>query len=337
LVVLQQYYCYPIGHSKDLRDLFFMLNKMEQQRLISHAISPEAIETTLQKIRERIRQQGDKPHFTVSQQLETLDQLSQFDFGRYLLQNQGINGYWTHYMLTHPWFGRKTGKNNCGESLTNLENFLLDCAPTMLATQQRFEIFLRENQKQVKNNAKLACIPCGMMGELLYLNFKDIDNIHLIGIDYDTNTLKDAQTLAEQQSALPFVELIQQDAWRLIFQDEFDLISSNGLNIYEPDDEKVTELYRQFYKSLKRGGKLVTSFLTYPPTLTNQCEWDMSKINQNDLLLQKTIFVDIIEAKWQCFRSTEQTKSQLESVGYSDIQFIYDEAKMFPTVVAYKK
>lgn len=310
---------------------------MEQKRLISHVISPETLENTIRKITERIKHQGDKPYGTVMRQLELLAQLNEFDFGRYLLQNQGINGYWTHYMLTHPWFGRKTGKNNRDEPLTEVESFLLNRAPTMLATQQRFEIFLRENQKQVKNNAKLTCIPCGMMGELLYLYYKNVDDIHLIGIDYDSNTLNDAKILAEQQGLSKFIKLIQQDAWNLNFQDDFDLISSNGLNIYEPDDEKVTELYRQFYKALKPDGKLVTSFLTYPPTLTNQCEWNLSKINQNDLLLQKIIFADIIEAKWQCYRSSEQTNAQLKSAGFGNIQLIYDDAKMFPTVVAYKK
>lgn len=310
---------------------------MEQDRLISHVISPETLENTIQKITERIKHQGDKPYTTVIRQLELLAQLNEFDFGRYLLQNQGINGYWTHYMLTHPWFGRKTGKNNRGETLTELENSLLNRAPTMLATQQRFEIFLRENQKQVKNNAKLACIPCGMMGELFYLNYENTDGIQLTGIDYDDNTLNDAQVLAEQQSLSKFTKLIQQDAWSLGFHNEFDLISSNGLNIYEPDDEKITDLYYQFHHALKPDGKLVTSFLTYPPTLTDQCEWDMSKITQNDLLLQKIIFVDIIEAKWQCYRSSEQTHAQLKSAGFVDIQFMYDNAKMFPTVVAYKK
>lgn len=310
---------------------------MEQQRLISHAISPEAIEMILQKIGAKIKKQDNNSSFTIAEKLEILNQIANFDFGQYLLQNQGINGYWTHYMLTHPWYGRKTGKNNRGASLTKIEDFILNHSPTILATQQRFEIFLKENQKQVKNAAKLACIPSGMMGELLYLDFKDIDNIHLIGIDYDTHTLQDANMLAEQQTLSQFIQLIQQDAWNLHVQDEFDLISSNGLNIYEPNDDKVTELYRQFYKALKRGGKLVTSFLTYPPVLTNQCEWDMTKINQSNLLLQKTIFVDIIEAKFQCYRSSAQTKQQLELVGFQDIQFIYDEAKMFPTVVAYRK
>jgi SAM-dependent methyltransferase len=206
----------------------------------------------------------------------------------------------------------------------------------MLATQQRFEIFLKENQKQVKNNAKLACIPCGMMGELLYLDYKNIESIQLIGIDYDLDTLNDANSLAQQQGLEKFLNLIHRDAWNLGFKEEFDLISSNGLNIYEPNIQKVTELYSQFYQSLKAGGTLVTSFLTHPPTLTDHCEWELSKVNQNDLMLQKMLFVDVIGAKWQCYSSSDQTYEQLKAVGFDEIEFIYDEAKLFPTVVALK-
>ncbi len=309
---------------------------MDQNRLISHAILPETIEKRIEKISVRIRQQGDKPYATVKQQLDLLEQLKAFDFGRYLLQNQGINGYWTHYMLTHPWFGRKTGKNNQQESLSELESFILDRSPLLQATQQRFEIFLQENQKQVKNDAHLASIPCGMMGELLYLNYENIRNISLIGIDYDADTFIDAKFLAKQYGLNPFLKLHQLDAWDLSMEQELDLISSNGLTIYEADEERVIALYRAFYQALKSGGELVTSFLTYPPSLTEQCEWDLSKIDEHDLLMQKIIFADIIEAKWQCYRSSEQIYKQLRSVGFEDIQFIYDEAKIFPTVVASK-
>lgn len=309
---------------------------MHQDRLLSHSVTIKAIEPLLQTLREQIQTRGDLPFYTIADQLDLLHQLSQFDFGRFMLQNQGINGYWTHYMLTHPWFGRKTGLNNRKEAFTPLETFLLDKAPTMLATQQRFEIFLNENQKSVKEGAKLACIPCGMMGELLYLDFANIADIKLIGIDYDAHTLKDAAALAEQQNKSRFVELIQADAWNLNIKNEFDLISSNGLNIYEPDNQRVTELYRQFYIALKPGGKLVTSYLTYPLGMTDECEWDLSEIDQEALLLQKTIFVDIMAAKFRCFRSTQETKEQLSSVGFKDIEVIFDQAKMFPTVVAYK-
>lgn len=308
-----------------------------QTQLKSHEINPLSLSDTIKKITARIINQGDKPYASVEQQLKILTQLSEFDFGRFLLQNQGINGYWTHYMLTHPWFGRKTGKNNRGEAFTALEDFILNQSPVLLATQGRFEIFLRENQHQVKDQAKLACIPCGMMGELLYLNFNGINQIELIGIDFDSMALQDAQTLATKQHLTQFVSFVQKDAWSLQYNNEFDLISSNGLNIYEPSDEKVTELYAQFFQALKPGGKLVTSFITYPPSLTDQCEWDLSKINPEHLLLQKIIFVDIVEAKFQCFRSSVQTKQQLAGVGFTEIEFIYDKAKIFPTVIATKK
>lgn len=308
---------------------------IKQERLLSHAVLPEGLDIVVQKIAKKLQDTNEAQN-TIQSKLELLKQLTEFEFGRYLLMNQGINGYWTHYMLTYPWFGRKTGKSSSGAPLTKLEHFILEKSPSLLATQQRFEIFLKENQKQVKNHSVLACIPSGLMGELLYLNFEDIHTIDLVGIDYDAATLQEAAMLAEKQQLSQFVRFAQEDAWQLSFEDEFDLISSNGLNIYEPDDSKVQELYGQFYKSLKRGGKLVTSFLTYPPHLTNQCEWDLSKISQEDLLLQKTIFADIIDAKWQCFRSSAQTKTQLEAVGFKNIQFIYDTAKIFPTVVAYK-
>lgn len=312
------------------------MSNFAEQRLISHTALPEDMVNIIHKISEQIKQKGDLEHVTVQRQLELLDEMGKFDFGCFLLQNQGVNGYWTHYMLTHPWFGKETGKNNRKEPLSELESFLLERAPSMLATQQRFEIFLQENQKAVKNNAKLACIPCGMMGELLYLDFKGVNNIELIGIDYDPNALEDARKLAEKQKISQFIKLMHADAWQLNISDEFDLISSNGLNIYEPDNNKVTELYRLFYKALKPNGKLVTSYLTYPPVLTEQCEWIMPQINQADLLLQRIIFADIITAKWQCFRSTQQTKQQLEAAGFSNVQFVYDQAHIFPTVIAIK-
>lgn len=300
------------------------------ETLLSHQVSPEKFDIIFDKTRKRILEKGDQYHVTVSKQLELLDQLSQFDFGRFLLQNQGLNGYWTHYALLHPQQGRITEKNNQGAPFSELEKFMLDKSPVFLATQERFEIFLNENQKLVTNNANLACIPCGMMGELLYLNFDAIQNIKLTGIDYDKNTLHDAKSLAEQKHLSKYTELMQKDAWNLNINNEFDLISSNGLNIYEPDDNKVTQLYQQFYAALKSNGKLVTSFLSDPS------EWDMSKINQDDLLLQRIIFADIIQSKWQSYRSYEKTKEQLAEAGFKEIKFINDIAKIFPTVVAIK-
>lgn len=298
-------------------------------------MTDENIEQIITKIALRIKEQGDKPFVTVERQLQLLAQLTQFGFGRFLLCHQGINGYWTHYMLTQP-TSANNKLNDKGKPLAELEHFILNSAPTMLATQQRFKLFLQENQKQVKPGARLACIPCGLMGELLYLHYQGCENITLVGLDYDQGTLKDAASLAHQMQLSPLVELNQGDAWAMKSENEFDLISSNGLTIYEPDDNKVIALYRLFFNALKDGGKLVTSFLTPPPTYTEKSEWDMAQINQEHLLLQKIIFADIIEAKWQCYRSTMQVQKQLELAGFDSVEFIYDQARMFPTVVANK-
>lgn len=303
---------------------------MDQQLLLSHSLETETISIAIEKIAMRIQQQGDKSYASVDMQLDLLHQLSQFELGRFLLLNRGINGFWTHYILTYPWTSKK-------ENLTFVEEFILERAPIMLATQERFKIFLQENQKAVRNGARLTCIPSGIMGELLYLSLENINDIKLIGVDYDPDALNDATLLAKQQNLSSIVELKMDDAWSMRFENQFDLISSNGLSIYEPDDTRVTQLFDTFYKALKPRGKLVTSFLTTPPTLSDECEWNTSVIDQNNLLLQKIIFADILAVKWQCYRSSAKTKEQLESVGFEAINFIYDKAKMFPTVVAYKK
>ncbi|TNF69685.1 MAG: class I SAM-dependent methyltransferase [Gammaproteobacteria bacterium] len=296
----------------------------------------ENLANAITQLKDKIIAQGDKPHITVEEQLDILDQLAAFKFGQFLIQHQGINGYWTHYMLTHPWFGRKSGKDLDGNSLTELESYLLDRSPVLLATQQRFEIFLQENQKIVKDNVTLACIPCGLMGELLYLNYDNINQINLVGIDFDADALQGTLALAQKRNLNQWVSVINEDAWHLSANNEYDLISSNGLNIYEPSSDRVIALYKEFYQALKSGGKLVTSFITPPPTLSDQSPWKMDQINQGDLRLQQVIFSDILGARWQCFRTEAETLEQLTKAGFKDVNFIYDKAYIFPTVIAFK-
>ncbi|MBA2654410.1 MAG: class I SAM-dependent methyltransferase [Gammaproteobacteria bacterium] len=302
-----------------------------EDRLISHATTEINVQDLIYEITERIKKEGDKPYATIERQIAILKDLTQFSLGLFLLQNKGLNGFWTHFLLTY----NPTNKNE-KSYINSTEQFMLERAPVALATRQRYGFFLKENQLAVGSHKNLACIPSGMMGELLYLDFKDAVDIKLFGIDLDPDTLKDAKGLAEERKLSHLIELICGDAWQLTFENEFDLISSNGLTIYEPNNEKVRDLYAIFFKALKPGGKLVTSFLTYPPNFPDKCEWNLEKMNRDDLMLQKVIFVDIIGAKWQCFRTTEETKVQLESVGFQKIEFTNDDYKQFPTVVAEK-
>jgi ubiquinone/menaquinone biosynthesis C-methylase UbiE len=262
--------------------------------------------------------------FPLETTLKLLEDLTQFELGRFLLENQGLNGYWTSYIILY-------GPQKKG--LSNLENWLLHKAPVVKATQERFTIFQRVIQHHLKNSMRLLSIPCGTMDDLIRLDYSNLSNIHLVGIDLDPNSIKLAQSNATAHG-LPNVQFVQQNAWELNSCDHYDLITSNGLNIYETDETKVIELYKKFFYALKSKGILVTSFLTPPPTLSAESSW--KNIDPEDLKKQQALFIDIIQPKWQVFRTESQMRQHLETAGFKVREIIYDIQGMFPTIVAEK-
>ncbi|KAG6558738.1 hypothetical protein RHOW815_001272 [Candidatus Rhabdochlamydia sp. W815] len=294
---------------------------------LSHAEQGTLIEA-LDKARSKVFQRGDLPYISVERQLELVEELSQFGLGRFVLERGGLNGYWTHYVVTHPQQGLLTRLDAENKPFTALESFILDQAPTSLATQERFQIFKREIQKRLSNSMSLASVPCGLMADLLDLDFSQISGFSLCGIDIDPESIAQGQALARDRGLESRSSFLQRDAWDLCCDGKFDLITSNGLSIYEPDNQKIVDLYRQFFFALKPGGWLITSFLIPPP------KWNADRINPEHALLQRAIFSDILEAKWQIFRSEELVKSQLLDAGFDEIEIIYDQAHIFPTVIA---
>lgn len=109
----------------------------DSQHFLSHNSSPNQLEEVLESIRIRIKLAGDKQYVSVARQLQILDKLAAFEFSRFMIQNRDWNGYWTHYVLTYPKTGRKTGLGYNGKPLTKMENFLLNEAPRILAAQER--------------------------------------------------------------------------------------------------------------------------------------------------------------------------------------------------------
>lgn len=306
---------------------------IKEAAILSHG-SDTPLADRIAQIKERLIAEGDKSYVTVAQQLELLEQFQQFELGRFIILNAGVDGYWTHYIMSYPEKGARTGLSSDDQPICSFEKRMLETFPVLLATQQRYQIFQNELQKNIRENTTFASLPCGLMTDLLTLNYKDVKNFNLVGIDLDPNSLWKALLFAQQLGLEAKAKFLLRDAWKLDTEQEFDVLTSNGLNIYEPSDEKIVALYQQFYKTLKKGGTLITSFLTPPPIVTKDSEWLMEKINKEDLLLQKIVLGDIVQAKWQCFRSSELTQQQLEAAGFSAIEFIYDTAHIFPTVVA---
>lgn len=302
-----------------------------RHQLISHGVdSQNGYGDLLDSIRSRLRLAGDLPGATVEQQIRLLDELSAFELGRFLLENRGLNAYWTHQLVTY-----RQGQAS-PQVMSDMERRIFETLPAVLATRERFGIFRQQLQALLSPGLVLASVPCGLMGELLLLDYEQQPDIRLVGIDLDQQALDGALELARERGLADRLSLRCEDAWTPTLKGEVDVLTSNGLNIYEPDNTRVTALYRSFFDILKPGGTLVTSFLTPPPSLSTESPWNMAEVDQQSLSLQHLLFVRVIEAKWSAFRTHGQTMAQLVDAGFADIRFIDDRCRMFPTVVARK-
>ncbi|WP_287524975.1 hypothetical protein [Okeania sp. SIO2C2] len=172
--------------------------EFNEQRILSHGSKNESLEETIERIKQRIIQTGDKPHVTVARQLELLNELAGFPLGQFLLQNSGLNGYWTDYVMEHQYQGRVTGIDTEGRSLTELEKFILNKSLMFLASQQRYAHFGKVIQNYVEEDIVFASLPSGVIRDLLKLDFTGVENFRLVGIDIDSESLELAKKLAEE-------------------------------------------------------------------------------------------------------------------------------------------
>jgi SAM-dependent methyltransferase len=332
LFLIESFKCFSDFGSENMKNENDLPGRTpHQSQLISHGADPQiGYDALLQSIELRLRMAGDLPEATVSEQINLLHELSSFELGRFLIRNRGLNAYWTHQLVTYHQGAISAGSNS------DLEYRIFEALPTVLATRERFGIFRQQLQALLRPGLSLASVPCGLMGELLLLDYGHHPNITLVGLDLDQQALDGALALAKERGIADRLSLRREDAWARGPKTQVDVLTSNGLNIYEPDNARVIALYRSFFDALKPGGILITSFLTPPPTLSAVSPWDMTQIDQKSLSLQHLVFVRIVEAKWSAFRTHAQTRAQLEDAGFADIRFIDDRACIFPMVVAQK-
>jgi len=307
---------------------------MEKTNL-THALEQSSFDETIQTLKDKIISRGDLPHVSVARQLDIIDQFCAFPLGRFILERRGANGFWTDYMISHPHKGRVTGLNIEGKPFTPLEEFFLNKIPIIVAHQERFGIFQKLAQSFLTDGAVLASIPCGIMRDLLTLDFSNVTNFELVGIDIDHESLLLAKQYADEKG-ITNIRLIEQDAWQMPFINEFDVITSSGLNVYESDPQRLLELYRRFFQALKPGGKLIISVLTYPPDGDKKSDWDLTGIEPETLLLDRIIHKDILDIKWRNFRSAQELDKEFILAGFIDIKVHFDKHRIFPTIVATK-
>lgn len=289
--------------------------------IISHALDNNFV---LSDHEEKIRKK-DSLSLPIDETLKILQKLTEFDLGKFLLHNKGLNGFWTAYVILEG-----IRKSN----LQSLENWILNKSPIVVATRERFYIFQEELKKLLKDNMSVASAPCGLMDDLLTIDYSEFSNIKLTGIDLDQESIEFAKQNAKKRNINAKIDFLTRSAWDLNIVEEFDIIISNGLNIYEPDSTKLRELYSQFAKALKPGGYLITSFLTPSPTMSAESPW--KDFSLEDVQKQKAIFADILEVAWQTYRTEAETVPMFAESGFKVQNIIYDKQAMFPTIILKK-
>ena len=131
-------------------------------KIISHALSSDFVFADHE---EKIRKK-ESLSLSLNEILKMLQELTEFDLGKFLLANKGLNGLWTAYIILN---GIK--KSN----LHSLEQWMLNRSPIIVATRERFYIFQKELKKLLKNNMSIASTPCGLMDtyfQWIFQNFQ---------------------------------------------------------------------------------------------------------------------------------------------------------------------
>ena len=300
--------------------------------IISHSHSKLLLNELIENKIQKMQNDNENSQKVIKKKINLLEELASFELGKFLLQNRGLNAYWTEYICSYP------NRKKKGEQITlnPFEMYLLEKLPLSLSTQERYQIFRTEIASRFQDGVCFASLPCGLMSEFLSLETQTTKNFKFIGIDLDNIALEQAKSISLSKGLNHNCDFYKMDAWELEFQNEFDLLSSNGLNIYEIDDARVIRLYKNFYNALKNNGVLVVSTITPSPIESSESTWNMSAINQEDLQLQKLIFVDIVESNFQARRSVQHTIKQLAEVGFSNFKILPDSRGMFVTIVSQK-
>ncbi|MBP2478403.1 SAM-dependent methyltransferase [Crossiella equi] len=306
------------------------MNAVVSHRTGSRVPEGEATAALVAGIGARLRE-SDRLVLPLEESLELLDRLREFELGRFLLHNQGLNGFWTAYIFRHP----QGAPGSCPTEDWLLNRSLLSGA------RERFHRFKATIARHVTDGAVLASIPCGLMDDLLEQDYSGVRDVRVVGMDIDPESLALAKENAESRGLGALCEFGERDAWDLGRTAEFDLLVSNGLNMYESDPDRLRLLYRNFAQALKPGGSLLLSFLTPPPPPpwvdeSRVQEWDKYGIEVADLQRELALFGDIVQAKYLNFTPEAEVRQMLAEAGLVIESVDYSATGVLPIITARK-
>ncbi len=300
----------------------------------SHRLLYPGLEQAIENRKSHFLSIEQSSSMTYEEVCDILEDVASFPFGRYILLAGGSNGMWTDYLISPQEY--LTAKNPTGLNLSVIERFFLFSSPTVLAQRELHATSRQIAQSLIGEGKTFASIPCGLMRDLLSLDYSGTKNMSLVGIDIDPESIERSKGLASDMQ-IDHVTYLQRDAWNLQEKNAFDFISCIGLNEYENDRERVVDLYRNFYDALKPGGVLFTGVLTWPPYIDpKKSDWNLSLIPKYDLRLEAGIHKDILNIQWLNFRTLAEIKEDFIKAGFKNVEIKPDARCVFPAIIATK-
>lgn len=305
-----------------------MVLKSNEENMQSHSSNTPEFSRRLEDIKARLTQDGDTESGTLAEKLEILQQLTEFEYGRFLIQHGGINGRWSHYLFYEFPLLEAAGKKFHPLEYKMLTN------KGMQSNRERIPLLQSLLVPDLTDGISILSVPCGVMAEVLTMDMSLLKNFRLVGVDLDESSVELARNFARERRLDTQVEFYQRDAWNLNFDGEFDRIVSLGLNMYCQNLESALNLYRSFHRTLKANGKLMVSYLT--PTSGPDCERDLKQLSSEEKRLIPLIS-EILQIKYvNHLNSSAQIVENLKMAGFKSITCHYSSYRALNIAVAIK-
>ena len=235
------------------------------------------------------------------------------------------------YNFDHMYENKAEGDGPFGKLI---DRILLNL-PAVKATRNRRlsinKILLNEiaNHKVEGKPTRVLDIACGAGRYLLDVSqMLKAKNIETLGVDFDTKSISRGEALAHKYNVpASSLRFLRGNVFRLQLLKRFgekiawepNIIVSSGLTVYI-DDNKISELLKQVYASLDRGGLFLV---------------DSQESNPSRKLMEKVC--NTKEGAWILFyRQPEVWRKWLYQTGFRDIRISRDSWEMYNICTARK-
>lgn len=258
--------------------------------------------------------------------ISIVQNLTEFELGRSLMTIGQLTSSLVDYLCHHD-----TSPSN-----HPFETWFLSKAPKIRAARERYYITRDILQNHLKSNINFGVMPCGVISKVAELDYSKVQNVKIVGYDNDVYGLvkaeKQMQPLVDQ--GIINLYLLKRNIWLLDEDNQYDIILSNRLSVLEHDTNKVLGLFKQIYKALKPEGVFICSFFT-PSPLEAPGKSTWLNVDEEDLLLEHTIFVDIMNFQ-PAARFESEFEMLLKGAGFEIFDIVFDTHRVYPTIVAKK-